>query len=101
MAHIVPRSYVTPDEVTWVQDQIAALPANAHVALHLHDGRRLVGVMMDRAQLQDVIDQDGREGINALLRFNVRGADPFEGGTGVTLWLHEVRAVEHLGPVAP
>lgn len=98
MPHIVPHAYTTPDEVEWVQRQIAVLPANAHVALHMRDGRRIEGVMMDRAQLQDVVDRDGREGIDALLRLNVPSADPFAGGTGLTLWLHEVREVEPLGP---
>lgn len=100
MTRIVPRAFTTPDETAWVRAQVEALPANARVALHLHDGRRLVGVMMDRAQLQDVVDADGREGINALLRFNLPGGDAFAGGTGLTLWLHEVDHVEPLGPGA-
>ncbi len=84
--------YTAPASIQQLEELIAELPANGHVAILLKDGSRCEGIISTRPNVQVFRDEDGVEGLNAELRLEQPGK-PLEGRQ---LWLDQIAGIEHL-----
>ena len=75
MTKIVDRVHTDAAGIARLKALQLELDAELVVELHLRDDRVLVGTVVERPALMTMVDAEGKEGINGLLRF-----DPGDGG---------------------
>ena len=85
-----------PDAVAALDRHIQQLPNGARVELRLADGERIRGVVGARPVAQVFAGPDGHEGLNAVLRLEIPGADPFLAAGCRDLWVDRIVEVHRL-----
>lgn len=86
------RVYTDAQDIRHLDALIAPLADEMRVRLTLIDGSEIIGIVTVRPSLQTFLDEDGEEGVNAVLRL-----DPLRPPCETRyLWLDEVAAIETL-----
>ncbi|NIJ69983.1 DUF3247 family protein [Xanthomonas sp. 60] len=71
MTKIVDRVHTDAAEIERLKSLQQALDAELVAELHLRDGRVLVGTVVERPAVLQMVDAAGTEGTNGLLRFDL------------------------------
>ncbi|KRG69982.1 DUF3247 family protein [Pseudoxanthomonas dokdonensis] len=85
--------YADQADIDRLEALISSLDDEAIVALTLHDGRRIKGVVSVRPTLQLFRDDAGQQGFNSVLRLD----DAEQPQQTHYLWLDQIAQVDHLG----
>ena len=75
MSQVAKRVHTDQGEIDRIEALAARLPDEARVELVLDDGDRIAGTVSVRPTVQVFRDEDGNEGLNALVRID-DAADP-------------------------
>jgi len=86
MTQLADRVITDPADIERLNRLIARLPDEGLVDLVLVDGSRRTGVVTTRPSLQTFLDRNGREGVNAVVRYD----DPKIENRTCYLWLDEI-----------
>lgn len=71
MTKIVDRVHTDAAEIERLKSLQLELDAELVVELHLRDGRVLVGTVVERPAVMQMVDGEGNEGTNGLIRFDL------------------------------
>lgn len=92
MGKFAEHVYTDPAGIRRLESLIAELPTNGHVNLRLNDGSECDGVVSERPNVQLFVDDEYKEGINGVVRLERPDVPDWTR----SVWLDEIREVEHL-----
>ncbi|MBC7990106.1 MAG: DUF3247 family protein [Luteimonas sp.] len=82
--------YTDQHDIAVLEARAARLPDEARVKVVLVDGGRITGVVAARPTIQTFLDEDGREGLNGIVRID----DAHDPGRAHLLWLDQILEIE-------
>jgi Protein of unknown function (DUF3247) len=85
--------YTDQHDIALLEARAGQLPDEARVDIVLVDGSRVTGTVAARPTLQTFFDEDGREGVNGVVRID----DHDEPGRAHYLWLDRILEIVVLG----
>jgi len=85
--------YTDQHDIELLEARAGQLPDEARVEVVLVDGSRVTGTVVARPSIQTFFDEDGREGLNGVVRIDDRD----EPGHAHYLWLDRILEVVTLG----
>ncbi len=101
MGRFAERIHTDRADIARLEARILELPNDAHVELTLDDGSRVRGTVAARASLQLFEDQDGNEGMNAIVRIEDPALDA-PGTAGMhDIWVDRIADVRRLPRADP
>lgn len=89
MSQVAKRVHTDQGEIDRIEALAARLPDEARVELVLDDGDRVAGTVSVRPTVQVFRDEDGNEGLNALVRID-DAADPAHAHY---VWIDRIREI--------
>jgi Protein of unknown function (DUF3247) len=92
MGKFAEHVYTDPAGIRRLEALVDELPTNGHVVLHLSDGSTCDGVVSVRPNVQLFVDEEYREGINGVVRLERPDVPDWTR----SIWLDEIRQIEHL-----
>lgn len=90
--------YTDQAAIERINQHVAMLCEDAHVAVRLDDGSELRGIVAARPMTQQFFDPSGREGLNALVRLEQQALEVPEAAGYRDVWLDRIRQVIRLDP---
>lgn len=95
MARIAERIYTEQADIDRLEATIMQLSDGDRVELLLDDGSIVIGTVAMRPTVQDFLDTDGNEGLNAMVRLEDPAMDHPETAGWRDLWVDTIREVRH------